>query len=121
MHVSEVNPWLPSKYGKYDLTDLEIKTLTDAFHAKETVNEKCAVLGGWDSENTKHLNDGYAQGDVLLQAEAWYTEREATADWADFLSGNDRKTVALSRLALNKCKLGNNVCYEPTDACDAVH
>ena len=38
-----------------------------------------------------------------------------------FLSGNDRKTAAMKKLAVLKCRLGyEDRCYARTDSCDAL-
>ena len=117
----EVNPWLLNKHGVYDMLDPEIKRLNDEFNAKDTQETKCALLGGYHDEKFKDLKNGHAQGDVLIEAKNWHESRENREDeYALFLNRNDRKTVALSRLRVQKCLLGNEVCYDRNDACDAL-
>ena len=37
-----------------------------------------------------------------------------------FEDQNDRKRVALGKLAFTKCRLGNGTCYDSAASCDAI-
>lgn len=88
--------------------------LLDKYHderKKQIANNK--VFNNLSEEDYQNaLQEAITQNAKLINAN--------NDNYTMFLSRNDRKRAALKKLAIVRCRLGNGLCYDRNEQCDAL-